>query len=465
VKGSILITVALLVSSSLSGLYQPAPSHAEVTIYNGPALAAPSHAAASTVPLQSLQIQSAHSVAAISGDTQATNNGHPLGSGLQIQNGNGSGDGNARFALNGNYTTLQGTLYGDDAGDSTGAVFELYDESDSTYSRPLYSYRATIDREHVRFSINVRGVKILELDEANSNAKIDVVASLTLGSAPAPSEATPPLESLRILSPHSVTLIPAGNFATTSGRPLTRGIQIQNGNGSGDGDGRIVLGGNYTTIRGTLYGDDGTDSTGATFLIYDDSDPTYQRPLYYYKATIDKEAVPFSIDVRGVNIIELGEADSNARLDIVANLTRGRAHVPATKTPPLESLRMLSPHSATLIAPGNYATNNGHALSRGIQLQNGNGSDDGYGKFVLNGSYRSLRGVVYGDDAGDSTGATFLVLDMSSPSHPRTLYKHTATIDKEAVSFNVSLRGVSILTIAEGDSNAKIDVVANLVHK
>ncbi len=134
----------------------------------------------------------------------------------------------------------------------------------------------------------------------------------------------------------------------------------------------------------------------------------------------------------------------------------------STATVPLESLPIRDNQNITVIAPGVGAVNRRTILTHGLQLNAYFGAS---GRFSLGGRYARLSGTLYGENGGDTTGARFVIRGVAN-GHMRPLYAHTATIDKERVSFSVAVRGVRTLVIAcdqtSNDRDADLDVVAVL---
>ncbi len=133
-----------------------------------------------------------------------------------------------------------------------------------------------------------------------------------------------------------------------------------------------------------------------------------------------------------------------------------------TRTAPLESLPVRDNQNITVIAPGVGAVNRRTILTHGLQLNAYFGAS---GRFSLAGRYSRLSGTLYGENGGDTTSTRFVIRGVIG-GHTRLLYAHTATVDKERVSFSVAVRGVRTLIIAcdqtSNDRDADLDVVAAL---
>jgi len=102
----------------------------------------------------------------------------PIERGLQLGDGN-YGDGSVTYALGGRYATLSGTLYGDDAQDSTGSTFTINDTSDANNPRQLYTVTLSSDRSTTPFSVNVHGVQSITISSDHASP-LDLVANLIL---------------------------------------------------------------------------------------------------------------------------------------------------------------------------------------------------------------------------------------------------------------------------------------------
>jgi len=101
----------------------------------------------------------------------------PIERGLQLGDGN-YGDGSVTYALGGRYATLSGTLYGDDAQDSTGSTFTINDTSDANNPRQLYTVTLSSDRSTTPFSVNVHGVQSITISSDHASP-LDLVANLS----------------------------------------------------------------------------------------------------------------------------------------------------------------------------------------------------------------------------------------------------------------------------------------------
>jgi hypothetical protein len=291
------------------------------------------------VPLGKLQLLQNTDVTIIPVGNLATNNGHPINQGLQVQ-------GSATIDLNGHYSQLTGTLYEDDMDQAAGETFFIKDTSDPTYTRPLYGYKTTIKQEIVHFAINVRGVDSIQIGAIpcqNCSPTFDLVAALYTGGTP-PASYPIPLEQLHLLQNTDVTIIPVGNLATNNGRPINRGLQVQ-------GSATINLNGHYTQLAGMLYEDDVDLSSGETFFIKDTTTST-ARTLYTHTAAAKQEVVHFAISVQGVKSIQIGAIpcqNCSPTFDLAANLY--------TSTPSQRSRTALQ-----LTAPGSNASVTGNAV-------------------------------------------------------------------------------------------------------
>ncbi len=419
-------------------------------------------------PLESLDMSSPQYVMVIARGSTAAHNHSRIGHGLQIGDGNEYHDhASVSYALGGRYATLSGTLYGDDAQDTTGAVFTINDGSDPNTTRPLYYWKEPYDRDSTHFTLDVRGVQ--EISLANSTYhQIDLVADLVVcrNGCVHPHSALTPLESLDMSSPQYVAIIPKGNLASSNRTPIQRGLQIGDGNEYHDhASVSYALSSRYATLSGTFYGDDAQDTSGATFTVNDVSDPSRTRPLYYWKEPYDRDSTHFTLDVRGVQEISLANSAYHA-VDVIADLAPcpgGHTCNASTRKPlPLESLDMSSPQAVAIIPKGNLASSNRTLIQRGLQIGDGNEYHTPASvSYALGGHYATLSGTLYGDDAQDTTGAIFTINDVSDPNSPRQLYKVTLSTDRSTTSFSIRLHGAQSINLANSTYHP-LDVVANL---
>jgi hypothetical protein len=181
--------------------------------------------------------------------------------------------------LNGRYTELSGTLYGDDYSSTIKDAFYINDTSDLNYTRPLYGYTATSNQEAIHFTINVRGVQTIQIGShggGSGTAYFDLVADLETGGTPPPAYPIP-LEQLHLSQASYVSQIPVGNWALHDGVPLNRGFQMRADYGGTQAT--ITLNGRYTELSGTLYGDDYSSTTNDVFYIDDTTYPATPRSL------------------------------------------------------------------------------------------------------------------------------------------------------------------------------------------
>lgn len=327
--GQAALRATLVIGSVILGI--TGPVHAQ----HPPALQLHNRArGAGPVALESLALTNADNVVVIPPGNSANSNGTAITHGLQF-----SGNASVTIGLN-RYVELDGTLYGDDNGDSATATFTIYDASSGSDGRPLFKYTFATGREIIPINISVRGLTAVSLETTYGNgALIDLTATVAPTGhvppfPPPPVGSTPPLEALPLANADNVVAIPPGNSAGSNGTAITHGLQF-----SGNSSGQIALGQAYSQLRGTLYGDDAGDSGTATFSVYDASSGADGRLLYKYTFATSKDIVPINISVRGLKAISLETTYGNGSLiDLVATVTRA---APATGHP------HTSPHRAT----------------------------------------------------------------------------------------------------------------------
>jgi hypothetical protein len=281
----------------------------------------------SPIPLESLAQTHADNVTVIPPGNSASSNGTPITHGLQF-----SESSSVQIGLS-QYVELDGTLYGDDNGNSGTATFTIYDASSGSDGQPIFKYTFTTGREIIPINISVRGLRAISLETTYGDGSlIDLVATVAgTGNVapfpPSPLGSTPPIESLPLASTNNAAAIPPGNSANSNGTPITHGLQF-----SESASAQVALGRAYTSVSGTFYGDDNGNSGSATVTIYDESTGSDGQLLYKYTFATSKDIVPFTISVRGLKAISIETTYGNGSLiDLVATVTRAPQSPPTPR--------------------------------------------------------------------------------------------------------------------------------------
>lgn len=165
-------------------------------------------------------------------------------------------------------------------------------------------------------------------------------------------------------------------------------------------------------------------------------------------------------------VVIAGLVSQPASAAVLAHPTHMKA-VPLEDTPsmahftsvPLESLPLSNSENITILSPGNPGHYRGDAINRGLQLQ----CLQAHGDFKLANRYDQLTGVWYADDHDFQVQSEPTIYDSSDPAHKKVLF-HSIVHAQDRVPFHISVRGVTYLTIDDGEwsCNGYVDLVATL---
>jgi hypothetical protein len=225
----------------------------------------------------------------------------------------GDKDAYVGYALHGAYSTLSGTLYGDDGSSSTATIVIV----DTTARTPRLLFRSDVPqgaRKH--FVIPVRGVGHLMFEQTKCcGIDVDVIAAMARGPRiplrPATGTA---LEAAPIDTSQGSQLLTLDNPGHFTGVLITDGFQL----GDNGAYATYLLQHRYTTLAGTLYGDDASSSTGSIAL---------EGRLGATSRLLARFDVPqgaqrtFHISVRGVDRLTVSQTECcGVSVDVVAAL-------------------------------------------------------------------------------------------------------------------------------------------------
>ena len=398
-----------------------------------------------TVPLTNLSPQTSQNSQLLSADNPGHFNQSPITHGFQLTD-----SGYAGYALDGKYTTLSGTLYGDDNSSNTGTILVV----DATQRDPRVLLSSDVPKgARQSFSVTVRGVGSLMIEQSKCcGVYIDVVARLT----PGPRVPVPPVTGTELDTVNQETAQGSQSLALDSpghfnGLLIAHGFQLTDSGYAG-----YALDGKYTTLSGTLYGDDNSSNTGTILVV----DMTQRDPRILLSSDVPKGArKSFKVSVKGVSHLMFEQSKCcGVYIDVVAAMARGkRVHIPPFTGTALEDAPIDTSQGSQLLSldsPGHFT---GALITHGFQL-----TDNGSATYLPRRHYTTLSGTLYGDDNSSNTGA--ILIEDASGATPRVLARYDVPKDTRR-SFRLSVRGVSRLTLTQSQCcGVYIDIIATLTH-